>query len=188
MSIENEAGPANDGDTGMVCWITGLSGTGKTTVAELLRDHLGARGVPVVLLDGDIMREAIGDGLGHSPDDRRRLALRYARLCRMLAGQGLTVICATVSLFHEVQDWNREHLPGYIEIYLRAPIDELARRDPKGIYANALSGKLDNVVGIDIAAEEPRQPDAVIDNHSSVTPAMALAQILSAMADAGDNR
>jgi hypothetical protein len=89
--------------------------------------------------------------------DRRRSAMRNARLCRLLAEQGADVVCATISLFHEVQRWNRENIPGYREIYLRVPIDELRRRDSKGIYAGAQRGDARNVVGLDVPAEAPER-------------------------------
>src|ERR1700683_217953 len=117
---------------GRVFWITGLSGAGKSTVGEGLWRRLRAAGSPAVLLDGDKLREAIAEDLGRLREDRRRSAMRNARLCRLLSDQGVDVVCATISLFHEVHDWNREHIPNYLEIYLRVPLEEIERRDPKG--------------------------------------------------------
>src|SRR6266404_144656 len=109
--------------TGCVYWITGLSGAGKTTVGRELWRRLRAAGRSVILLDGDALREVITEDLGHSTGDRRNSAMRNARLCRMLSSQGADVVCPTISLFHEVQRWNRENIPGYCEIYLRVPMD-----------------------------------------------------------------
>jgi adenylylsulfate kinase len=136
---ERQPEPVHQATSGLVFWITGLSGAGKTTVARELSSQLRAAGRPVILLDGDALRTAISEGLAHSPGDRQRSAMRNARLCRLLAGQGLDVVCASISLFHDVQRWNRENIPGYREIYLRVPIEELRRRDGKGIYAGANS-------------------------------------------------
>jgi adenylylsulfate kinase-like enzyme/phosphohistidine swiveling domain-containing protein len=153
---------------GRVFWITGLSGAGKSTVGERLWQRLRNVGRPAILLDGDKLRYAIAEDLSHPIEDRRRSAMRNGRLCRLLAEQGMDVVCATISMFHEVQRWNRTHIPGYCEIYLRVPIAEVERRDPKGIYARARNGTAANVVGIDIAAEEPEAPDLVVENHGAL--------------------
>jgi adenylylsulfate kinase-like enzyme len=153
---------------GRVYWVTGLSGAGKTTVGERLWSRLRAAGRSAIFLDGDKLRSAIAEDLGHPIEDRRQSAMRNARLCRLLAEQGIDVVCATISMFHEVQQWNRAHIPGYFEIYLRVPMAEIERRDTKGIYYRARVGEAANVVGIDIAAEEPKAPDLVIDNHGSL--------------------
>jgi len=153
---------------GRVFWITGLSGAGKSTVADLLWRRLRSEGLATALLDGDRLRTAIADDLGHPIEDRRRSAMRNARLCRLLAEQGINVVCATISMFHAVQRWNRKHIPRYCEIYLRVPMAEIERRDPKGIYVRAREGKEANVVGVDIAAEEPEAPDLVLENHGAL--------------------
>ncbi len=165
--------------SGRVFWITGLSGAGKTTVGRELRNRLHAAGRPVIFLDGDGLRTAIAEDLGHSPDNRRRSAMRNARLCRLLAEQGLDVVCATISLFHEVQRWNRKNIPSYREIYLRVPIEELLRRDSKGIYARAQRGDEREVVGLDVPAEVPETPDLVLDNYGSLDAATAADRILA---------
>jgi adenylylsulfate kinase-like enzyme len=164
---------------GRVYWITGLSGSGKTTLGQELASRLRATGRPVTFLDGDALRSVIAEDLGHSVGDRRRSAMRNARLCRLLAEQGADVVCATISLFHEVQRWNRENIPGYREIYLRVPIAELRRRDSKGIYARAQRGEAPNVVGIDVAAEAPEAPDLVLDNYGALDVATAVDRILA---------
>ena len=165
---------------GRVFWITGLSGAGKTTLGRELWSRLRAAGRPVTFLDGDALRAVIAEDLDHSAGDRRRSAMRNARLCRLLAEQGTDVVCATISLFHEVQRWNRENIPGYREIYLRVPIDELRRRDSKGIYARAQRGDTRDVVGLDVPAEAPEAPDLVLDNYGALDVATAVDRILAA--------
>jgi glutamine kinase len=165
---------------GRVFWITGLSGAGKTTVGRELWSRLRAAGRPVTFLDGDVLRGVIGEDLGHSLADRRRSAMRNARLCRMLAGQGADIVCATISLFHDVQRWNREKIPGYHEIYLRVPIDELRRRDCKGIYAAAQRGEAKDIVGLDLPAEPPQAPDLILDNYGALDVDTAVDRILTA--------
>jgi adenylylsulfate kinase-like enzyme len=163
--------------TGRVYWITGLSGAGKTTVGGELWRRLRAAGHSVILLDGDALREVIAEDLGHSTDNRRKSAMRNARLCRMLSSQGADVVCATISLFHEVQRWNRENIPGYREIYLRVPMEELQRRDSKGIYAAAHRGDFRDVVGLDVPAELPEAPDLTLDNFGTLDSSAAVERI-----------
>jgi adenylylsulfate kinase-like enzyme len=164
---------------GRVFWITGLSGAGKTTLGKELARRLRAAGRPVTFLDGDALRAAIAQDLSHSVEDRRQSAMRNAQLCRLLAEQGAEVVCATISLFHEVQQWNRENIPGYREIYLRVPLDELRRRDHKGIYA---AGR--DVVGLDVSAEVPETPDLVLDNFGELDISAAVDCIMAAGAGA----
>jgi adenylylsulfate kinase-like enzyme/phosphohistidine swiveling domain-containing protein len=162
---------------GHVFWITGLSGAGKTTVGAELWRRLRAAGRPAVLLDGDTLREVIADELGHGQNSRRKSAMRNARLCKLLSSQGQDVICATISLFHEVQQWNRANIALYREIYLRVPMDELQRRDAKGIYAAARRGELNDVVGLDVPAELPPEPDLTLDNFGALDCAAAVDRI-----------
>jgi adenylylsulfate kinase-like enzyme/phosphohistidine swiveling domain-containing protein len=173
---EQEASP------GRVFWITGLSGAGKTTLGRELWGRLRAAGRPATFLDGDALRAAIAEDLEHNASDRRRSAMRNARLCRLLAEQGSDVVCATISLFHEVQHWNRENIPGYREIYLRVPIDELRRRDSKGIYTGDRRGDSRNVVGLDVPAEAPEAPDLVLDNYGALDVSTAVDRILAVCA------
>ena len=95
--------------------------------------------------------------------------MQYAHLCRVIASQGLTVVIATISLFREVHDWNRANLPGYFEVYLQVPLDELRRRDPKGIYRRFDAGELANVAGLDLPIDEPKAADWVVEFKSGQT-------------------
>lgn len=157
-------------NTGMVYWFTGLAGSGKTTLGKLFFEHLKAQKQGVVFLDGDILRPVFGDDLGHTVEDRHKSAMRNARLCKLLSDQGIDVVCSTISLFHTCQEWNRANIPAYREIFIRVPMDILIRRDQKGLYSRALAGAVQNVVGIDIPAEEPLHPDVVLDNTGELSP------------------
>jgi adenylylsulfate kinase len=168
-----EAGMAGQ----LVLWVTGLSGAGKTSVSRRLRERCAAAGRPAVLLDGDSLRAILGDRFGHAPEDRRYLAMCYGRLCRELAQQGITVICATISMFDAVRAWNREHIPGYREIYLRVPQGERQRRDVKGVYGNDV---LPAVCFTREGFEEPRTPDLIIDNHGAISADQAAETIWAA--------
>ena len=179
MGFHRETETQAEASRGRVFWITGLSGAGKTTIGRELARRLRAAGRRIIFLDGDDLRAVIAEDLGHGADDRRRSATRNARLCRLLAEQGYDVVCATISLFHEVQRWNRENIPGYREIYLRVPIEELRRRDGKGIYAKSEGAEARDVVGIDVPAEVPQAPDLVLDNYGKLDVATAVDRILA---------
>jgi glutamine kinase len=169
---------------GRVFWLTGLSGAGKSTIGRKLWSQLRSSCSAALFLDGDTLREIVSQDLGYSRQDRRSSAMRNGLACRMLAEQGIDVVCATISLYHEVQRWNREHIPRYHEIFVRAPRSELERRDSKGIYAGARHGRTANVVGIDIPAEFPEAPDLILDNDGSLDPEQAVHLILERAARA----
>jgi adenylylsulfate kinase-like enzyme len=150
---------------GRVIWITGLSGAGKSTLAHEVVAKLRESDEAVVMLDGDELREVFGavaaNANNHGRKGRLALAMQYAHLCRVIAKQGLTVVIATISLFREVHEWNRANLPGYFEVYLKVPVEELRRRDPKGIYRRYDAGEISNVAGLDLAIDEPESADWV---------------------------
>ncbi|CAA7613727.1 Adenylyl-sulfate kinase [Magnetospirillum sp. LM-5] len=158
---------------GAVIWITGLSGAGKSTLGHLVWNALKEAGQPALYLDGDVLREMLGAVDAHGPDQRLALAHTYGRMCKVLAEQGAVVVCSTISMFHAVRRWNRDHIPGYVEIYLKVPLDELVRRDPKGLYAKGV-----NMQGLDLPFEEPEAPDLVIDNFGATAPDQAVNLIL----------
>jgi len=149
-----------------IVWITGLSGTGKTTLANAVCDQLATEGVRALLLDGDAVRHALDspeDLARHGYDARVRRAWRLARLARIAANQGFPVIVATISLLHAVQAWNRAGASVYCEVLLSADIDVLKRRDP-GLYVHE-GADAANVVGIDIVPEFPLRPELVLEQR-----------------------
>jgi adenylylsulfate kinase-like enzyme/glycosyltransferase involved in cell wall biosynthesis len=158
---------------GPVIWITGLSGAGKTTLMVEVVSRFRRNNVAVVALDGDGLREVFGvtsiDGRDHDRQKRLNLALQYSRLCKTISSQGTVVVISTISLFREVHSWNRANLPGYFEVYLKVPLDELRRRDPKGIYSRFDKGELSDVAGLDIPIDEPESPDLLIEFDSTKT-------------------
>ncbi len=157
---------------GVVYWITGLAGVGKTTVGRLLAERLRSLGRPVVFLDGDELRGALFPEAGYSDRERLDLAGRYVRMCELLADQGVDVVCATISMFPEVWERNRRTLRAYREILLRAPAEVRAER--KG----ALYRSSEPVVGRDAPAPEPPQADARIDNDGTRTPEDVVAELI----------
>ena len=149
----------------MVLWIIGLSGAGKTTTSRLVYDKLKPRLPNLVLIDGDVMRQMFPD-IDHTIEGRRKNAERLSRLSQLLASQNIHVIAAVLSIFPEWQKWNRENMPGYTQVYLRADLDRLAQRDTKGIYRRAVAGELKNVVGVDLTFPEPFGTDLICDTSA----------------------
>jgi adenylylsulfate kinase len=154
-------------EPGQVIWITGLSGAGKSTLAHETVSLLRVAGNGVVMLDGDELRKVFGavveNQQNHGRQGRLALAMQYAQLCRVIAAQGLTVVIATISLFREIHVWNRTNLPGYFEVYLKVPVEELRRRDPKKIYKRFDAGELKDVAGLDMPIDEPCSADWVVE-------------------------
>lgn len=161
-------------------WVLGLSGSGKTTLCRALRDALVPHVPELVVLDGDAVREAFGNDLGFAEADRVVQIGRLQGLARLLAGQGMKVIVAAVYARPDLLTWNRAHLPGYFEIYLRASSAALRARDSKGIYVRASRGELLNVVGVDIPWNCPTHPDLVIDTDDLEEPRRMAAKVIAA--------
>lgn len=165
---------------GTVYWITGLSGSGKTTIADALSSILGELGSTPVRLDGDALRQVFSDIDRHDRQSRLSLAHRYSGLCRLLSDQGLDVICSTISLFKEIHDWNRANMPRYVEVFLDVDGDTLRRRDTKGIYRRAQTGEIRDVAGLDLAVDVPEAPDLIIRNDGREEPRRVAQTILDA--------
>lgn len=145
-------------------WITGLSGSGKTTVAEGVVDILRGKLTNLVHLDGDLFREILGNDVDHSLNGRRENAWRIARMCNFLVKQDIFVVCSTMSLYSEIHAHNRRNIENYIEVFIDCDFKELIRRDQKGLYTGALAGKKSNVVGFDLSFDKPLNPELHLDN------------------------
>lgn len=139
-------------------WITGLSASGKTTISKKLYADLKKKSKNVLLLDGDQLRSIFRHDK-YDPINRLNYGYIYSNLCKFIMKQDTNLIIAIGGLFHELQSWNKKNIPGYIEIFLDVPLDELQRRDPKGLYRNFNSGKMNNFYGGDIKPEFPINPD-----------------------------
>jgi adenylylsulfate kinase-like enzyme len=169
----------NLNNTGRVLWITGLSGSGKSTIAAAVAEQLRARDERPVVLDGDAVRVAIADSkTGHDLTSRLANAYRISRLAQLLAEQGQTVIVPTMSLFREIHEWNRAHLPNYFETWVEVDWAELCERDARGLYGRSARGEVKNVAGFDLEYDRPAQPDLVLHNNPPLRSATELANEL----------
>jgi len=161
---------------GKVIWLTGLSAAGKSSIAQKMKHILDEKKLPSLLLDGDEVREAIGDfNCGHDPESRLLNAYRISRFAKMISEQGCIVIVATMSLYHEIHNWNRKNFPNYFEVFIKADLDILKQRDPKGLYKNFSAGNTNNIPGMDLDPEFPLNPDLVIENNGQLNEVKKLA-------------
>ena len=156
-------------DKGFVLWFTGLPASGKTTIANSIAEKLRDFGFRVEVLDGDWIRKTINTDVGFSREDRRKHLLRVAWIARLLARNGIIVLCSFVSPYRDVRYEIRkiieeENIP-FIEIYVKCSIEECIKRDPKGLYKKALKGEIKNFTGIDDPYEEPEKPDLILDTE-----------------------
>lgn len=150
---------ANQEGRGAVVWLTGLSSAGKSTIAEELFDRVRAAGRKVEMLDGDIIRQRLCKDLGFSKQDRDENIRRIGFVAEMLAKNGIIVIVAAISPYRAVRDEVRSRIPGFVEVYVNAPIEICEHRDVKGLYRKARAGMLHGFTGIDDPYEPPLQPE-----------------------------
>jgi adenylylsulfate kinase len=153
------------GSNGFTLWFTGLSGAGKSTLAQGIGDRLVARGHRVEILDGDEVRTNLSKGLGFSKEDRDTNIRRIGFVARLLSRNGVVAIGAAISPYREVRDEVRgSHEAPFVEVYVSCSIDELVRRDRKGLYAKALRGEIQNFTGISDPYEPPVSPDILVES------------------------
>ncbi len=156
---------------GFTVWFTGLSGSGKTTIALALEKKLLERGVPYVQrLDGDIVRESLNRDLGFSKEDRDENIRRVAFVARLLAANGTAVLASFVSPYREARENARrecETAAPFVEVYVDCPMEDLVRRDTKGLYKKAFAGEIDNFTGVSAPYEPPENPDVYLDTSGT---------------------
>jgi len=146
--------------SGFTVWCTGLSGVGKSTLAAAVREELIRRGRRVEVLDGDEVRAHLGQGLGFSKADRDTNVRRIGYVARLLSRNGVAVIVAAISPYRDVRDEVRcAHEAPFVEVYVECALDELVRRDNKGLYAKALRGEIQQFTGVSDPYEAPVAPD-----------------------------
>lgn len=165
----------------MVIWLTGLSGSGKSSLCAALYSLLKPLRPALVQIDGDVIREAFGGDLGFKEADRIRQIRRIQRIAKLLVDQGVDVLVAVLYANPELLAWNRANLPGYFEIYLKAEMDFLVSRETKALYARARCGEIADVVGVDIPWRAPERPDLTIDAATAPAPEILAQRVLEAL-------
>jgi adenylylsulfate kinase len=170
-------------EQGLTVWLTGLSGAGKTTIASRLADELRRQGHRVEVLDGDVIRENLSKGLGFSKADRDTNIRRIGFVAELLTRNGVVVVVAAISPYRSVRDEVRGSVGRFLEVYVRCPLDELVRRDVKGLYRRALTGEIPNFTGVSDPYEEPAAPEVVVDS-SVETVEQSLQKVLAAVTTA----
>lgn len=148
-----------------VYWITGLSGVGKTPLSKELHNKISEK-EPVVLIDGDKIREILGNTSATDRESRLKISYVYSNLAKVIVSQNINVICSTISLFHEIHNYNRSIFQEYKEIFIKKNIETLIHEDKNGIYSKSLQNK-EFVVGINIEPEYPKDPSMILDFNLS---------------------
>jgi adenylyl-sulfate kinase len=163
----------------MTLWFTGLSGAGKSTVAQLVEEELRERGHQVEVLDGDVVRQNLSKGLGFSKEDRDTNIRRIAFVADLLSRNGVISITAAISPYREVRDEARQIMGDrFVEIYVKASVTECARRDVKGLYEKAFAGEIKEFTGVSDPYEEPLDPELVLDTEAE-DPVESAARVLA---------
>lgn len=148
---------------GVTIWLTGLSGSGKTTIGENLVSVLKQHGHNVELLDGDVVRTNLSEGLGFSKEDRDTNILRIGFVCNLLTRNGVFTIAAAISPYRDIRQQVRNEIGDFIEVYVKCPLEELIKRDVKGLYEKALKGEIQNFTGVSDPYEEPLNPEVTVN-------------------------
>ena len=150
-----------------IIWLTGLSGAGKSSIADLLEEKLNKQGKHTFLLDGDNLRHTLNQDLGFSDYDRNENIRRIGHVGKLMVDAGLIVIASFISPFEKQRKLTRElfEKDEYIEVFLNTPLEVCEQRDPKGLYKKARSGLLKDFTGIDSAYEKPKNPEITLDGE-----------------------
>ncbi|MBI4340534.1 MAG: adenylyl-sulfate kinase [Chloroflexi bacterium] len=163
---------------GVTIWLTGLSGAGKSTIADRLAEYLRRAGKRVEVLDGDVVRTNLSKGLGFSKEDRDTNIRRIGFVGKLLTRNGVTTIVAAISPYRDVRDEVRRDIGDFVEVYVHCPLEELSRRDVKGLYAKAMRGEIPNFTGVSDPYEEPLHPEVMVSTDRE-TPDESVGKVIA---------
>jgi len=169
---------------GFTIWFTGFSGAGKSTISAILHREFIRRGLRHEILDGDVVRTNLSKGLGFSKEDRDTNIKRIGFVCHLLSRNGVAAISAAISPYREIRDEIRRTIGDFIEVYVKASLEECERRDVKGLYEKARRGEIKQFTGVSDPYEEPLNPEVICDTQQE-TPEESAQKILNKLAELG---
>ena len=169
-------------DVGFVVWLTGLPGSGKTTIGRLLQQSLRYLSLKVELLDGDEIRMQLSPDLGFTKQDRELHAKRVAYLAKLLVRNGVVAIVTLISPYRSTRRFAREKIGDFVEVYVKCSVNTCIRRDPKGLYKKALNGEIRDLTGVQDTYEEPINPEVIVDTELE-SPEESVGKILCTLRD-----
>jgi adenylyl-sulfate kinase len=186
VDLSGGAGSDPDHESGgFTIWLTGLSGSGKSTVTAILERELRARGRRVEVLDGDVVRQHLTRGLGFGRGDRDENIRRVGWVCRILSRNDVIAIAAVISPYRAVRDEVRAEIGRFVEVYMEAPLDVLAARDVKGLYRRAMAGEIQNFTGVSDPYEPPVAPEVTCYSDGRETPEQSAAKVIATLEELG---
>lgn len=162
---------------GFVLWLTGLSGSGKSTIAEIVEGELKARDLNVERLDGDVVRQGLTSDLGFSKEDREKNIERVTFVAKLLSRNGIACICSFISPYRSVRERVRLETTNFIEVFVDASLETVIERDVKGLYKKAIAGEIPDFTGISAPYEPPELPDLHL-NTDTQSPSECATKIL----------
>jgi adenylyl-sulfate kinase len=177
--------PPTHESTGFTIWLTGLSGSGKSTVTAILERELRARDRRVEVLDGDVVRTHLTRGLGFGRDDRDENIRRVGWVCHLLSRNDVIAIAAVISPYRAVRDEVRARIGRFVEVYMEAPLEILAERDVKGLYRRAMAGEIENFTGVTDPYEPPLHPEVTCHSDGRETAEESAAKVLVRLEELG---
>ncbi len=151
--------------TAPVIWLTGIPASGKTTLAEGLKNYYEKQGTPVEILDGDEIRKSLSKDLGFSPEDRKEHNRRVIFVAKILAKNGVVTLVPLISPYRETRNYARKEIPKFVEVWVKTSVEECKKRDPKGLYKKAQAGEIKNLTGLQAPYEEPQNAELVLDTE-----------------------
>ena len=171
--------------SGFTIWVTGLSGSGKSTVTAILERALRDRELRVEVLDGDVVRTHLTKGLGFSREDRDENVRRVGWVCEVLSRNDVVAIAAVISPYRAVRDEIRGRIGRFVEVYMEAPLEVLVERDEKGLYRRAKAGEIQNFTGISDPYEPPLDPEVVCHSDGRETPDESARRVIAKLEELG---